>query len=250
MATWQDAVKTVAIAVAAQVGVAPTAAQPSGDAPRPVRVVLASTRIALTDVSAQHFKLLRVELKPGSEAATFNGDAGLVFVLAGRAEVTTSGSAARMLDENEGVYVPAGTASVRPLGNRPLVLLHYLLVPSNRLANRGYSTETGITELYRSTEPIPGLGVGPHELSLTRVSSSPGTPAPPMHQRSAAALYMLLSGTGILHMTGRDERRESGAVVYEPNGFMHTWENAGNVPLVFLQANISREGVPEILWAR
>ena len=112
------------------------------------------------------------------------------------------------------------------------------------------ASDAGVTELYRSAEPVPGLGAGPHELSLTRVSSSPGTPAPPMHQRSAAALYMLLSGTGVLHMPDRDERREAGAVVYEPNGFIHTWENVGTVPLVLLQANISREGVPEILWSR
>lgn len=253
MATWHDALITVRLCIAAFAALAstpPAAAQPAGDAPRPVRVVLASARISLNDGAPQHFKLLRVELRAGAPAASFNGDAGLLFVVAGSAEVVAGDGRAKTLEENEGFYLPPGRATLRTAGNRPATLLHYLLVPSGRLASTTYAPDAGVTELYRSADPIPGLGTGPHELSLTRVSSSPGTPAPPMHQRSAAALYMLLSGTGVMHLTDRDERREAGTVVYEPNGLMHTWENVGKVPLVFLQANISREGVPEILWAR
>jgi mannose-6-phosphate isomerase-like protein (cupin superfamily) len=71
-----------------------------------------------------------------------------------------------------------------------------------------------------------------------------------MHHRSGAALYRVLSGTGTIHLQGKDEPRSAGAVQYEPNGFIHTWENAGKVPLVLLQANISAEGAPEIIWLK
>ena len=57
--------------------------------------------------------------------------------------------------------------------------------------------------------PAP-LSAGPHEFSLTRVTSPVGAPPPPMHHRSGAALYRVLSGTGTIHLQGKDEPRGTG----------------------------------------
>jgi len=60
----------------------------------------------------------------------------------------------------------------------------------------------------------------------------------------------VLEGSGTLHMRTGAEPRKAGAVQYEPKTFIHTWENSGSVPLILLQANLSREGTPEIIFLR
>jgi mannose-6-phosphate isomerase-like protein (cupin superfamily) len=127
--------------------------------------------------------------------------------------------------------------------------MHYLLASASPANENTYSGAAAIKELFRSKDPVP-LSAGPHEFSLTRVTSPVNAPAPPLHHRSGAALYRVLSGNGAIHFQGKVEPRDGGAVQYEPNGFIHTWENIGKVPLVLLQANISAEGAPEIIWIK
>jgi hypothetical protein len=39
-------------------------------------------------------------------------------------------------------------------------------------------------------------------------------------------------------------------VQFEPNTFIHTWENVGETPGALLQANVSPENVPEIIFIK
>jgi mannose-6-phosphate isomerase-like protein (cupin superfamily) len=191
--------------------------------------------------------LLSVSI-PAGRSATFAGANGILFVTGGKLEIM-SGTEKLALAEGEAKYLAAGVqASLRALGPKPTTLLHYLLVPAGASDDKPYAGAT-IAELYRAKDAVP-LSAGPHEFSLTRVSSPPNAPAPPMHHRSGAALYRVLSGSGTIHMQGKDEARGTGAVQYEPNGFIHTWENTGKAPLVLLQSNISPEGAPEIIWLK
>lgn len=216
---------------------------------RPVRVVLVSSKIGIAGAQAFQFKLVRLDLQAG-KTAQWSGENGFLYVLRGVCEVE-AGSERRKLEENDALFIDAISAfAVRAVGAKPAVLLHYRLVPANAPDRFVYPASVMASELYSGNETIPGLSAGPHELSLTRVSSPVGAPPPPMHQRSGAALYYLLSGKGTLHMQGKDAAHSAGDVQFEPYGFVHTWENTGAVPLIFLQANISREGVPEILWQR
>jgi mannose-6-phosphate isomerase-like protein (cupin superfamily) len=224
----------------------PAAAQDKS-ALRPVRMVMASTKLPVTAGAPLHFRLLNVSI-PAGKSASFAGSGGFVYVAGGKLELT-AGTEKIALAEGEAKFIAAGAqATLRSSGRKPASLLHYLLAPVAALDEKAYSGAT-VAELYRAREPAP-LSAGPHEFSLTRVTSPAGAPAPPMHHRSGAALYRVLSGTATLHIQGRDEPRATGAVQYEPNGFIHTWENTGKVPLVLLQANISAEGAPEIIWLK
>ena len=215
---------------------------------RPVRVVIASSKLQVAGDKPLLFRLLTVVIQPG-KTATFAGAQGFVFVASGKVDLDAAAEKLA-LAEGEARYLAAGTkATLRASGPKPATVLHYLLAPAAAIDENPYAGAVKVTELYRSKDPTP-LSPGPHEFSLTRVSSPPNAPAPPMHHRSGAALYRVLSGTATIHMQGRDEPRSAGAVQYEPNGFIHTWENTGKVPLVLLQANISAEGVPEIIWLK
>lgn len=215
---------------------------------RPVRVVMASSKIQVAGDKPQHIRLLSVSISPGG-SATFAGTHGFIFVASGKLELAAAGEKVALAD-GEARYLAAGTqATFRASGPKPATVLHYLLASAAEIDVNPYAGAAKVTELYKGKDPAP-LSAGPHEFSLTRVASPPNAPAPPMHHRSGAALYRVLSGTGTIHMQGRDEPRRAGAVQYEPNGFIHTWENTGKVPLVLLQANISAEGAPEIIWLK
>jgi hypothetical protein len=48
----------------------------------------------------------------------------------------------------------------------------------------------------------------------------------------------------------RSEPRQVGTIQEEPFGFIHSWSPKADAPLVLLQANISQEGVPEIIFVK
>lgn len=227
--------------------VAPTAVAQDGGL-RPVRVVMASSKLQVAPAVPLYFRLLQVSL-PADRSTSFSGGAGFVFVSAGKVDIG-AGNERQTLSEGETIFVDAGAAlTVRARGPRDATWLHYLLVPRAGLDGNGYAAAAAVTELYRGDTAAPLLA-GPHEFSLTRVTSPVGAPAPPMHHRSGAALYRVLAGSATVHLPDRDEARSAGAVQYEPNGFIHTWQNTGKTPLVLLQANISAEGAPEIVWLK
>jgi quercetin dioxygenase-like cupin family protein len=231
---------SVAVGVAAQEPAPPRAA-------RPIRMVLASQKLTSVVDTPLHFRLLRVTL-PARSSTTYSGPAAMVYVASGAVTAAVDGER-RIIQEGEGAFMQKGQGvPVAAQGNAPAVLLHYALVPASDLTAGAYAAPATVVELHRTPEPVPGLKAGPHEFSLTRVSVQPKVPPPPMHQRSGAALYYVLSGTWTLHAEGRGEPRQRGSVQFEPTGFHHTWENIGDATGVLLQANISAEGVPEIIF--
>lgn len=104
------------------------------------------------------------------------------------------------------------------------------------------------------------LKSGPFEFSMTRVTLPAGATRPRPHTRSGAALYYVLSEGSItiwpeatlevLKGDSRTEARSTGAVQEEPYGFIHSWSPAAQKPLILLQANISQEGSPEIIFVK
>ena len=218
------------------------------DAPRPVRMVISSERIQSLSGAPQHFVVLKVDVGRG-QSATFSGPSGYVFVLAGKLELAAA-SAQRALASGEAAFIRSGQpAQIRNVFPGTTTLVHFLLVPGAPGETPWYTPTVKTAELYRTASPIPRLESGPYEFSLNKVTSPPKV-KPPMHHRSGAAIYYVLDGTATLHMEGKSEPRKAGMVQYEPNGFVHTWENSGATPLVLLQANISREGAPEIIFLR
>ena len=107
-----------------------------------------------------------------------------------------------------------------------------------------------MTELYRTPWPIADLKAGPYEFTLTRVTFPPRMPPNVPHYRSGAALYYVLEGSGIFIADGKTEARDMGRPHFEPHGWVHQWGNAGEAPLVLLQANISEEGVPAVIMVQ
>jgi mannose-6-phosphate isomerase-like protein (cupin superfamily) len=238
-----------ALIALATVALLPTAATAQDKAAlRPVRVVMASSKLQVTAGNPLHFRLLNISI-PAGKSATFAGPDGFVFVSGGKLDLT-SGTEKSTLAQGEAKFLAAGSqATLHASGPKPATLLHYLLAPANAMGEKPYAGAATVAELFLGKDPVP-LSGGPHEYSLTRVTSPANAPVPPMHHRSGAALYRVLSGTATIHLQGKDESRSAGAVQYEPNGFIHTWENAGKGPLVLLQANISAEGAPEIIWLK
>jgi quercetin dioxygenase-like cupin family protein len=75
-------------------------------------------------------------------------------------------------------------------------------------------------------------------------------PINPPHRRSGAALYYIFSGTGMFTAGGKTEPKPAGAVHYEPYDLVHQWANPRDAPLVLIQANISQEGVPAVIFVK
>jgi quercetin dioxygenase-like cupin family protein len=225
----------------------PAGSQPGPSTqPTPVRNILANTGLpTVTDVPL-HFKLLRVSLSSG-EATSSKGANGFLFQMSGTLAVTTSGDS-RALRSGEAIFVGQGeSATLKATGTAPAVFLYFLLVPAADLQKVVLGSPALVTELYRTTAPIPDLQPGPYEFTLTRVTFPPRMPSNQPHYRSGGALYYVLSGTGVTTVEGRMETKAAGMSLFEPYGMVHSWGNPGDSPLVLLQANISPEGVPAVI---
>ena len=234
---------------AALLGLVLVAAAPAAAQDRPIRMVLASSKIPFVGDTPLHFRLLRITI-PAGQTVPYTGPQGMVYPTSGSLAVSVDGER-RTFQDGEGMFVAAGRRVTVTVGaNAPGTLLHYLLVTDSDLNGTFYSRPAAATELYRTTNPIPGLKPGPYEFTLSRVTVNPKIPAPPMHHRSGAALYYVLAGSWTIHMEDRREPRGRGAVQFEPNTFVHTWENIGETTGALLQANISPENVPEIIFIK
>jgi quercetin dioxygenase-like cupin family protein len=213
---------------------------------RPIRVVLASAKLPNAVAVPLHLALQKVTLSAG-QGNSYLGANGFLYQMSGALVVEVDGEGTN-LRTGEAMFLAAGRRAALRAGNSgPAVFLHFQLLPADEPNHGGHSTPASVTQMYRSPAPITGLKPGPHEFSLTQVTSPPHMPPPPMHYRSGTALYYVLSGTGRMHLdNGKAEAKAAGIVQLEPNGVVHTWENTGDAPLVLLQANISQEGAPEI----
>ncbi len=214
---------------------------------KPVRMLIANGKLPSVVDAPLHFKLLQVTLAAG-QSTTYLASNAMIHPTVGSLTVEGDGET-KTLQEGDGAFLPAGkNMIIKSAGGRPATFFEFLLVSAGDLHKMPNSKPAAITELYQTTEPIKGLKPGPHEFTMTKVLVPPKIPAPPMHHRSGSALYYVLSGSGLLKMVDRAEPRARGVIQYEPFDFVHSWQNAGDIPLVLLQANISAEGAPEIVF--
>lgn len=225
---------------------AQTTPGPGATAPTAVRNVLGNAGLpSVVDVPL-HYKLLRVSI-PAGHSTSSSGANGFLFQTSGMLAVTTSGDS-RTLRNGDAMFVGRGeSATLKALGPDPAVFLHFLLLPAADLEKVVEGTPAAVSELYRTTAPIPGLKSGPYEFTLTRVTLPPRMPFNQPHYRSGGALYYVVSGKGTITIEGKTETKLTDARLFEPYGMVHQWANPGDTPLVLLQANISPEGVPAVI---
>ncbi len=214
---------------------------------KPVRVLIANGKLSSVVDTPLHFKLVQANL-PAGQSSSYVGSHGMIYLMSGSLSVEAEGQS-KSLQDGEAIFVEAGRNVVlKASSNNPATFLHFFLLSATDINKPLYGKPAAMTELYRMSEPLRGLRPGPYEFTMTRVTSPAKMPAPPMHHRSGAALYYVLSGSGILKTENKAEPKSKGAIQLEPYDFVHSWQNAGETPLVLLQANISPEGTPEIIF--
>jgi len=206
-----------------------------------------------------HFKLSRVSV-PAGATVMYHGDHGMIYLLSGALAVTT-GSDTRTLRSTEGAYLPSGIGVTLQAGaNAAAEILQYQLLPAANMTKQAMSTPASVTELHRMSIPANSLKPGPYEFSMTRVELPAEAKGPRPHTRSTAALYYVLAD-GLMTIwpsatidglkgESRTEPRPAGAVQEEPYGFIHSWSSKADAGLILLQANVSQEGVPEIIFVK
>jgi quercetin dioxygenase-like cupin family protein len=214
-----------------------------------VRAVLASAPLPTVLDAPRHYKLVSVNL-PARQATTYNGPIGFVVVLDGVLDVL-SGADHQVLAKGEALLVAAGrNATFKSGAGTPARFLHFVLPTVAELGAPMESRPAAVKELFRTAAPIPGLKPGPYEFTLVRVTFPPHFPPNPPHHRSGAALYYISAGTGMITFGGKTEPRPAGAIQYEPYDFVHHWANPGDKQMVMIQANISHEGVPAVMFVQ
>jgi quercetin dioxygenase-like cupin family protein len=210
-----------------------------------VRTVLAVTSLPSVVDAPFFFKLSNVQLATGQTTKYF-GPVGFIYILSGALAVQ-SAAGQRSLQQDDAFLVASGdTHSLRASGSQAALFLHFVLARSSGLDQPAEQPPAIVTELYRTPRAIPDLKPGHYEFTLTRVSYPRMEPNSP-HYRSGAALYYVLSGSGIFLADGKTETKKMGTPHFEPRGWVHQWANNADVPLVLLQANISEEGVPAVI---
>jgi quercetin dioxygenase-like cupin family protein len=235
----------------------PVNAQSAGSGP--VRTILAAGRVNSVVDTQRSFRLERVTIQPGA-SGSYAGGPGTIYVASGQATVSV-GSENRVLHEGEGTYFSVGeNALITARADAPVALLHFLLIPTAEINRLVWSGPVQIAELHRMALPAAVLKPGPYEFSMIHVTISAGAPSNPPHMRSTAALYYILADGKITiwpsrpdgTITGepRTERRPAGSIQEEPFGFVHGWGSPPGSAARLLQANISQEGVREIIFIK
>jgi quercetin dioxygenase-like cupin family protein len=230
-----------AMALAASAG-----AQTTPSPPAITRTVVAAAKLpTVTDVPL-HFKAVSITLPPGQESGVSAAN-GIFYQTSGSTEISLGGEV-KVLRAGEGLFIAGGkTAVLKAGGEGPSTFLHFFLVPAVDLDRPAEAAPAAVRELYRTAAPLPDLKPGGYDLNLTRVTFPPQMPTNPLHHRSGAALYYILSGTGANTVEGHTAAKGPGSLIYEPYGLVHQWGNPGNEPLTFLVFNINPEGVAAVL---
>jgi quercetin dioxygenase-like cupin family protein len=211
-----------------------------------VRTLLAAGHLGSVVDTPLHFRLFAVRL-PAMERVRYSGPNSMLYVLSGTLTIALDGTA-QTVSESAGIFIPGGSTAVfGATGTEPAHFLQFILAPAADAQKSPLGSPASSEELYRASEPLPGLRAGPYEFSLTRVTLPAGMPVNPPHYRSGAALYYVIAGTGAVTADGKVEPRVAGAPYFEPYSWVHQWAVPGDTPLVLLQANISQEGVPAVL---
>jgi len=233
------------------------AAQPADKGP--VRAVLALGRVPSMVDSPMSIKLSHISLPAGANAS-YRGSHSVVYLMTGSVTVSVAGDR-RVVRSEEGAYLPPGTDVLIQSGaDAPAELIQYELMRSADAAKSGMSSPASVKELHQMKIPADALKPGPYEFSMTRVTLPAGATRPRPHTRSGAALYYVLGEGAVtiwpsatvdaLSGENRTEARRTGDVQEEPYGFIHSWSSKVDAALVLLQANISQEGVPEIIFVK
>jgi hypothetical protein len=225
----------------------------------PIRTVLALGRVQSLVEAPMHFKLSRVSIPSGATVVN-RGDPSTIYLLSGSLTVT-SNTDKRILQRAEGTFLPSwADATLQAQADAPVEMLQYQLLPLANLDKRAISEPASVTELHRMRIPDSSIKPGPYEFSMIRVTLPAGASRPRPHTRSGAALYYVLSegvitiwpSATIDALTGesRTEPRPVDSVQEEPFGFIHSWAPKTDSGLILLQANVSQEGAPEIIFVK
>jgi hypothetical protein len=229
---------------------------PSG----PIRAVLAIERVNGSFQETVHLNLTRVVIPSGS-MVRYLGASAMVYLNDGRASVSKENDR-RSLGTGDGLHISANVevSFETTAGNKAELLVYRLLRGSNADQTPVMGAPASSTEVHRMRLPPSLMQSGPLEFSMTRVTLPTGTTRPRPHTRSGAALYYVLTEgqitiwpeatVDLLKGESRTESRTAGAVQEEPYGFIHSWTPTSRGPLILLQANISQEGSPEIVFVK
>ncbi len=228
---------------------APTSLAQQGPTVTPVRTVLALASLPTLVDAPLFFKLAKVQL-PASKSTNYSGPVGFIYILSG-SMFAQADVGQHSLREGDALLLDAGKVhSLTAAGAEPAIFLHFVLARAIELDSAAAHEPAIVTELYRTAGPISHLKAGPYEFTLTRVTFPPHMALNAPHYRSAAALYYILSGPGLFRADEKSERKATGMPHFEPYGWVHQWANDADTPLVLLQANISEEGVPAVIFGR
>jgi quercetin dioxygenase-like cupin family protein len=214
--------------------------------PAITRTVVAATKLPSVVETPLYFHAFEVSITQG-QTSGLSAANGILYQIAGSTDVSLAGEM-KTLAVGDGVFVAAGRpALLKAGGDAPSTLLYFLLTPAPEGTWPAVNPPATVKELYRTAFPIPDLQPGSYDLNLTRVTFPAQMPSNPPHYRSGAALYYILSGTGMNTIAGKTEGKDPGSLIYEPFGLVHQWGNAGETPFTFLAFNINPDGVAAVL---
>jgi quercetin dioxygenase-like cupin family protein len=227
----------------------------------PIRTVLAIERVSGPIQEPTQLTLARVVIPAGAKTR-YLGASAMVYLTAGQAIVSKERDV-RTVRENEGFHIPANAevSFETPTDSKAELLIYRLLGGADATPTAALmGTPASATEVHRMRLSASLMKDGPFEFSMTRVTLPAGATRPRPHTRSGAALYYVLSEGQItiwpeatvesLKGDSRTESRATGAVQEEPYGFIHSWSPGSQGALILLQANISQEGSPEIIFVK
>ena len=224
----------------------PTAGQTPAAAAAPVRTVVTSTKLPTVVDTPLHFKAVSVTIPSGASSRVSSPN-GILYQLSGSTEVSV-GAEVKTLSPGEGLFIASGNAAtLKAKDAAPSAFLHFLLAATADLDKPLEAPPAVVQELYRTVAPLPALKPGRYDLNLTRVTFPAQMPSNSPHHRSGAALYYIISGTGLNTVGGNSQAKTPGSLIYEPFGLVHQWGNPGAVPLTFLAFNINPDGVAAVL---
>src|ERR1700676_3627150 len=185
---------------------APGTAQTTPAPPAITRTVVAATKLPTVTDMPLHFKAVSITLQP-DERSSVSAANGILYQMSGSTEVALDGEA-KMLNAGEGLFIAGGkTAALTAGSGEPSTFLHFFLAPAADLSRPTETAPAAVKELYRTADPIPDLKPGGYDLNLTRVTFPPQMPSNPPHHRSGAALYFIISGTGLNTIAGKADTK-------------------------------------------
>src|SRR6202790_977253 len=181
-------------------------AQTTPAPPAITRTVVAATKLPTVTEVPLHFKAVSITLQPDEKSGVLAAN-GILYQMSGSTEVALDGEV-KMLSAGDGLFIAGGkTAALTAGSGGPSTFLHFFLAPAVDLGRPAETAPAAVRELYRTANPIPDLKPGSYDLNLTRVTFPARMPSTPPHHRSGAALYFIISGTGLNTIAGKADTK-------------------------------------------